>query len=329
MASITSSPRFPILTLIYGVLMISLSGCGGGSTERQALVASRPAATVLPAEPAESSFSQDGHGHFIGEVTISDEKHYAEALLTVDGAVRVYVGGPADAAMSSGAFPQEGWFHPQESILFVGTIDDTDDASGFGAGVVIGQICDGDSERFCDEPAHAEMRLTSSSGALTGELVIVTGSGEERWAVELTRWSVYYASGTGNLGEYRAVFKERLAPFAQAEEMILQFEPDGRLTFASAVSGCMGEGTVAPHLDGRYDVYDVYLQITGCNAQFDYLNSDFEGLATETQSGYWDYDAWLVIFLAAPDGAPPRPAVTMRSHLEDSPDGSALSKTEV
>jgi hypothetical protein len=260
------------------------------------------------------SFSEGGHGHFIGEVTIADEKYYSEALLTVDGAVRIYVGGLADEVLHTGAPPPEEVFHPQESTLFVGTIDDIAQSSASGSGAVIGQICDGASARFCDEPARAQVLLASSSREhlrfLTGDLTVTTATEVEHWTVELTSHSAYYASGAGRLG---GVFKERLAPFAQAEEMHIEIEPDGRVRFASAASGCTGDGTVLPHLGGEYDVHDVHLQITGCDAQFEYLNSEFEGLATETQGGYWDYDTWLVVFLSAPDGPPPRPAVTMRA----------------
>lgn len=168
---------------------------------------------------------------------------------------------------------------------------------------------------FCDEPASAQVFLDSSSrehlGFLTGDMTVTTASEEERWTVELTSYSIYYQSGAGYLGDYAGVLKEHLAPFAQAEEMTLEFGPGGLMKFVSVVTGCAGEGTLLPHLDGQYDVHDVYLQITGCNAQFGYLNSEFEGLATKTQGGYWDYDTWLVIFLAAPEGPPPRPALAM------------------
>lgn len=304
--------RFPFMTLLPGVLIIGLAACGGGDSGTKTSVASAAVPRASIEVPAPLS---DG-GHFLGEITIAGRRHNSEALLTVDGAVRIYVGGPSDTEFSSGAFPEELWLHPQESTLFVGALDDVAEASAYGSGVLLGQICDGVAARFCDEPARAEVRLTSTAGGMTGELVITGAGGDERWAVDLIRWSVYYASPAFNVGQYGGAFQERLAPFAQAEEMILEIEPDGRLTFVSASSGCAGNGTVTPHLDGRYDVYDVHLEITGCNAQFQYLNSTFDGLATETQSGYWDYDTWLVIFLAAPDGAPPRPALTMRSHLE-------------
>lgn len=133
--------------------------------------------------------------------------------------------------------------------------------------------------------------------------------------INLWRHSTYYGRGAANPGQYQGVFEERLAPFAQAEHMTLHFDVDGRMHFASVASGCAADGMLLPHLDGRYDVYDVHLRITNCNNQFAYLNTEFDGLATETQGGAWDYDIWLVIFLSAPAGPPPRPAVTMRAYL--------------
>jgi len=186
---------------------------------------------------------------------------------------------------------------------------------------VIGQLCDSTAARFCDEPARAEVFLEVTIDGLqtllAGELVVMAAAADERWSIRMGSESVYYAYPASRPGEYPGVFIERLAPFAQAEDMLLEIEPDGRMSFTSIASGCTGYGTLLPHLDGRYDVHDVHLRITDCTAQFAYLNSEFDGLATETASSPWDYDTWLVIFLAAPDGPPPRPALTMRAYLED------------
>jgi len=310
------------LTLVPGVLSICLAACGGGDPGNQAR-GSAPAEPATTAPPA--ALSEPGHGHFLGEITVGDEKYYSEALLTIDGEVRIYVGSPVDSSLYSGATPSEASLHPQESMLFIGTIDEIGTTPILGTGAVIGQICDGASMRFCDEPAPAKVSLEASleisSGyrqkRLAGALAVMTPDGEERWSIDLWSHSSYYELGTGVPGNYRGIFQERLAPFAQSEEMPLVIEPDGQIRFASTASGCAGEGTLLPHLDGRYDVYDVHLRITDCNAQFAYLNSEFEGLATETQGGAWDYDVWLVIFLSAPEGPPPRPAFNMRAYLVD------------
>ncbi len=328
MAPIASRSRFPLPALEIVGLTICLAACSGGNSEGQISLAAAPAPSASAVQPVPKDSSEFGHGHFMGEITVAGRSYASEALLTVDGEVRIYVGGAADAWLRSGAGPSEEWFHPQESVLFVGTIGSVDGTSASGIGSVIGQICDSDSARFCDEPAPAEVFFEVSYGFqrkdLAGELVVASENGEERWPLDLSSHSIYYASSTGLPGEYPGVFEERLAPFAQAEAMPLEIGPDGQLSFTSEVSGCTGDGMLLPHLDGRYDVYDVHLRITDCNAQFAYLDSEFDGLATETQSGIWDYDTWLVLFLSAPEGPPPRPAVTMRAYLVDPADGDPV-----
>ena len=85
----------------------------------------------------------------------------------------------------------------------------------------------------------------------------------------------------------------------------------GKLSFQSAHSGCIGNGTLAPHLDGKFNVYDVALTIENCNATYAYLNGAFEGLATTTPSTAWDYDALLRAWVSKRDGAPSPAAVTL------------------
>jgi hypothetical protein len=65
------------------------------------------------------------------------------------------------------------------------------------------------------------------------------------------------------------------------------------LFFQSAHSGCIGNGTLAPHLDGEFAIFDVTLTIASCNAPYNYLNGEFEGLATTNASSIWDYDSLL------------------------------------
>lgn len=298
MAATLPCKSFSSVALELG-LLICLSACGGGNSEQTIPPASNTSAGAPP------DFAYNGHGYFIGDVSIAGEKHHSEALLTVDGQVRLYVGGPEDAASYSGAVMPEQWTQPPESMQFVGRIDAMEREAVSGSGTVIGQICDSASARFCSEPARAEyfvrISLEDRQTFLTGELVVMTDGGEERWTIGLRGEGNYYAYPAGRPGQYDGVFVERLAPFTQAEEMTLDIEPDGHMSFASTVSGCTGDGTLLPHLDGQYDVHDVHLVITGCNAQFAYLNSELGGLATETASSPWDYDKWLVIFLSAPE----------------------------
>jgi hypothetical protein len=58
-----------------------------------------------------------------------------------------------------------------------------------------------------------------------------------------------------------------------------------------------------PHLNGAVDVYDVSLTVASCTGAYEYLNGQFEGLATFTASSYWDYDALLRTWLSKRDGS--------------------------
>ena len=52
----------------------------------------------------------------------------------------------------------------------------------------------------------------------------------------------------------------------------------GRIFFQSAHSACTGNGTLAPHRDGVFNVYDVTLTIDNCGGPYAYLNGEYEGL---------------------------------------------------
>jgi hypothetical protein len=101
---------------------------------------------------------------------------------------------------------------------------------------------------------------------------------------------------------------ERLAPFAATGEPVITIDAGGRLFFQSPMSGCIGNGALVPH--GHHYVFAVDLVIEGCDNAHAYLNGRFEGFATESQSGAWDYDAWLVMWLATLDGSHSRVALT-------------------
>jgi hypothetical protein len=307
-----------VIRLVIGLAFApSVLGCGGGDASERLAAEARPAPATAAQDP-QPLFSTAGHGHFLGEATIDGVTYFSESLVTVDGAVRLHVGGPW-ADPGAGLGPSDEVFDPEESTLFVGTIDAIDGDRASGSGVIIGQVCHEPIPRpYCEEPAPARINVTVAPEGeywrLEGELQIEGNSGEERWMLSLGEWSNYYKRGAHPVPPDGSVYVEQLAPFAQAEDVDIEVDATGRVTFRSATSGCTGNGTLAPHLDGRFDVYDVWLRIDGCAGGFAYLNADFEGLATHTQSGAWDYDYWILVFLAAAEGPPPRPALTMRAH---------------
>ena len=68
---------------------------------------------------------------------------------------------------------------------------------------------------------------------------------------------------------------------------------------------------MAPHLDGKFNVYDVSFNLNGCMAPYSYLNGAYAGLATTTPGSYWDYDSWLLIWASSTDAAAANTAITM------------------
>jgi hypothetical protein len=183
-------------------------------------------------------------------------------------------------------------------------------AQGLGQGVVIGERCVASNPgRFCGARAPAEISVSQTGKMLTGEVRVTTAQGVETWTLDIGGWSLYYQSSASQ-GFRGNMFRERLAPFAETGGPIISIDGRGRVFFQSAASGCTGNGTLAPHADGRFYVFDVDLLIENCDAEHAYLNGRFEGLATESQDNYWGYDTWLLMFLSTPDGSPSRVALT-------------------
>jgi hypothetical protein len=113
--------------------------------------------------------------------------------------------------------------------------------------------------------------------------------------LELTPWNNYYVI-PARLELLAGQYMEELAEFAFDGDVTISVDPAGQLFFQSARSGCIGNGALAPHLDGKFNVFDVTLTIESCNAAYAYLNGAYEGLATTTPSTYWDYDSLLRIW---------------------------------
>ena len=243
------------------------------------------------------------HGRYVGTVKIGGVDYFGDALLTVDGAIRLYVGDPYSA---NGALETT---RPQSSAQLVGTFQ-VHDSQASGSGIIIGQGCANATPiRFCSDTASAEISVVVDEESVQGEVRVSTSAGEETWSVDLGAWSNYYLLSAAQrylTGQYQ----EQIADFNADAAMIVSVDPDGSFFFQSAPSGCTGNGTVAPHLDGEFNVYDVELTLGSCTGPYAYLNGVFEGLATTTPGSYWDYDSLLRVWVAKRD-ATPQAAVTL------------------
>ena len=295
-------------TLMLALLLAELLGaCGGGGGSGQSGMSMSGDSTVPPVPPVPT---QAWIGHYVGAVKIADVTYFGDAVFTQDGAVRLYVGGPYD----NGGELQ--FTRPESSEQFVGTIEMRDGQLS-GSGLIIGQECAiNAANRFCGQPAPAEISATvqlntdgSGSADLQGEIRVTTSSGTETWPLNLGLWGggdPTLATSAAAAGQY----KELLAEFASAGDVIMNIDSSGKLFFQSANSGCIGNGALVPHLDGAADTYDVTLMMENCNGAYAYLNGQYDGLALFTASSYWDYDSLLRMWLSKPTGETPPAALT-------------------
>lgn len=300
--------RFLMCLLFAAVI----EGCDGGTYQFTGLPDS-PLIAESNRRPPPSLAAHPLHGHFLGVAQLRDTEYYAEALLTVDGAVQIYVAGPVSSAlvMSGAAVPGE-LLISSDAALFAGDIA-PNAKEGSGSGLVFGLACgDAGTDRFCEEPATADIEIAATTGGFVAKLRVATSSGDETWLLDVGEHSLWY--DTLAYGPPSGLYHETLAQFALAGDVVLRIDDAGLLFFQSPDSGCTGNGTVSSHLDGEYSVWDVGLHIESCNAPYAFLNGDFDGLATVSQSGYWDYDTWLIMFLTTSEGSAPRAALV--SHGE-------------
>lgn len=237
--------------------------------------------------------------------------YFADAMLTADGLIRLYLGGPYD---NDGAIPQAA---PASSAQLVGTLQGQANQIS-GDGLVFGQQCEAsDPIQFCAEIGHANISVaystdTGSFPAIKGNIFVTTSSGTENWPLNMSLYGPNYISRL-TPEDIAGIYTEELADFALSGDTLITIDDKGVLSFQSASSGCTGNGQVQPHLNGAQNIFDVTLIISGCNAQYSYFNGTYDGLATTTTSNEWDYDSNLRMWLSQPNpdvsGASP-PALT-------------------
>jgi hypothetical protein len=290
----------PLRLLLPGLLLLTVlaacgEGGGGGSpTGGSPTTGTDGSGTVAEPVPGASL------GHFVGTVTIAGETLFADAFLTTDGQMRLYIGGPYS---DSGALQMT---MPVSSEQFVGSIEAAD-SQVQGSGIVIGQQCATDAQaRFCSDHPTAAVSMSLSSpedasvGAqLDGEMQVSTSSGEESWTLHLGQWPY-----DGSPRSLQGQFQELVAEFAFDDSVLVILDGTGALSFQSAHSGCTGSGMLGSS-------FDVTLTITNCSGAFGYLNGDYAGLATTTPSSVWDYDGLLRVWVSKTAGSGTSAAVTM------------------
>jgi hypothetical protein len=307
---VKTTPRDVFHFTFSGLLLIALSACGGGSNDQPVLP---PTAQVSTGATTVTPESGDAwQGRYVGTVTIGDVQYFSDAMLTADGLIRLYVGGPYDDA--DGLIPLT---VPASSAQLVGTLHgQTNQISG--DGLVFGQQCAAsDPIRFCAEIGHASISIAVASvdtpAVIQGNILVTTSAGTETWSLNMGSFSNYYVDLPATYADIEGNYQEELADFALSGDTIISIDAEGVLSFRSASSGCTGNGQLRPHLNGAVYVYDVALTISGCNAQYSYFNGTYEGLATISPSSEWDYDSNLRMWLSQPNpdvSGPSPPALT-------------------
>src|ERR1035438_1665192 len=74
----------------------ALAGCGGGGNGQSTFPAPTPTAQSAPVPPpmVTPESGDAWQGRYVGTVTIGDVRYFGDAILTADGLIRLYVGGP-------------------------------------------------------------------------------------------------------------------------------------------------------------------------------------------------------------------------------------------
>ena len=287
----------PCGVAVCAAIAQSLVGCHSSSGASSAATAPLAAPPPVPAAAPPPTPSEPAtHGYFAGGMFVDDSGgHYAEALLTVDGLVRIFVDGVPGAPNTLG------------SRQFVGHLEFTD-GQAYGTGLVHTQGCDQTgASTVCGGAVPAEVAITTATrNLLLGEITL---SGGEVWSFQMGWPTITYLEPAAlefASGQYTEVLAKA------AYEAVITVDSGGRLFFQSPESGCVGNGTLAPHGDGTFNVYNVALRVENCASGYESSNGEFQGLATRTIGGAWDYwGDWLVAWLSSPETAQVQQAFVM------------------
>jgi hypothetical protein len=279
-----------------GCLSVLLVACGGGGGNGEAppsapVPISQPGPQPQPLPPPLPGW----RGYFVGTARVGGISHFADALITEQGELRLYVGAP-DVMSGVLQLPR-----PTSSAQFVGLASLGTDR-GTATGTVIGQACAApDVTRFCTDPAIGEMTLQRVPGEIEGSLRVVSSQPDETWTLRLQPWSHYYQLPAGSVSTAGS-YLEYVAEFVHDTDTVVTIDGQARMQFQSPSSGCTGNGALAAHGNGQRAVFDVTLILASCRADHAYLNGEYTGLATFAPTNYWGYDMTLRIWLSRPGG---------------------------
>jgi hypothetical protein len=207
-AALNDAPRLVFHFTFSGLLLIALTACGGGSNGQSAVPTPPPMVT-----PESGDAWQE---RYVGTVKIGGVQYFGDAMLTADGLIRLYVGGPyAD----DGLMPQT---VPANSAQLVGTLHGkTNQISG--DGLVFGQQCEvPDPIQFCAEIGQASISIAvdpadtfaSIFANIQGNILVTTSAGTDTWSLNIAAFSNYFVDLPATQGGLAGNYNEELADFA-------------------------------------------------------------------------------------------------------------------
>jgi hypothetical protein len=258
------------------------------------------------------------HGHFRGTATRGSDVVHTEIIIAADGASRLYLGA-ANVKWSADNSLVPSLLAPADPMHASGHVV-VEDERATGAGILVGENCSVATNRpVCTAPANVEVDLRMSRGVndgVAGEMRIgapLTAT----WQISARQWNFYYRN-PAKTEHLDGIVAEQLSELGRAEKMRIIVDTSDRVFFQSTTTGCIGNGTLAPHADGRFMVFDVSVLIESCAERFAHLNGPYGGLATWTNDTLWDYDSSLLMYLSSTDAGTPR-AFTMFGPYEYPP----------
>lgn len=325
--------RIAILALMSAAANVGCSGGGPDPAPARPSAAVSPitpppvSPTPVPAPPATSPVTPSvpgpprlpaiTHGHFRGTATRGDDVVHTEILITADGFFRLYLGAadPEDNVDHGGLIIP--WLlEPADPMQASGYVE-LEDEHASGTGTIVGENCSVAAGRpLCTATADVELDLRTYHGlvnGVTGELRSGAPS-SATWEISAQEW--YYYRLPAPPGFMAGNVIDELSELGRLEKMRLVIDTADRVFFQSTVTGCIGNGTLAPHADGQYMVYDASISIDGCAGSFERLNGTYGGLAKWTSDSKWYIGDELLMYLSTVDAASPPRALTMYGAYE-------------
>ena len=231
----------------------------------------------------------EGHGRFIGVVRIGNIDYFGDALVTDDGRMRLYVGGPYATSDSLQVTRANG------PMQFVGTIDQRNGGM-FGSGVILVEGCGFGVD--CSTPISAELNIAPIKTEMRGEIRLLgPRESDEIWSIDMAKWDDYYARAAA-IPSMAGQYEELISELSERTRTLIRIDNKGQLSFEDAQTGCSGRGTMTPHSSGEFNVYDVEIHVEACDSLQAFTNGDWVGLAAESASSVSNSDSLLRIWLS-------------------------------